>query len=574
VADRAVVVGSGAGGSIAAMVLAEAGFDVLVLEKGRNRFANLTDPRPHTLFSNDELKSTIRSFEDPDPEADPRTYRRSPASEEPDHVGAVNPLPQTVGGGTVHWDAKTPRYWDIDFAKRSMLGPVPGADVRDWPFSYEEIAPFYDEVEALIGVAGDVRRLPALTRRHAPRSRPLPMPPGRPQYSSLVAARGARLIGLHPYPTPMAINSVPYDGRPACNNCGFCSRYGCPIHARVGALAPLRRALLAGAELRPEAVVFRVRHDGRRATGVSWLDASGAERTERADVVVLAASAIETVRLALLSEVPDPHDQIGRYLMFHWFTAGFAMFLRERMHAYRGRSTTHAVDDLCDPDFPGIPGVPAARLVARAAGLPYVRGGVLELGGTQDPIAEALLYQSTILPLVSPRKPFGRAFKQLMRASLFRDRFFGIEMIGEDLAQPTNRVDLDPRVRDARGFPVARVTYAPHRHELVAQTIAIPVITLLLKAAGADVAAAIPETSSGPFPVAAGSVPGGAHIMGGMRMGRDPRRSVTDAFGRLHALENVLVADGSVFPTSGAHNPTLTIMATALRNARALVHAG
>jgi choline dehydrogenase-like flavoprotein len=123
-------------------------------------------------------------------------------------------------------------------------------------------------------------------------------------------------------------------------------------------------------------------------------------------------------------------------------------------------------------------------------------------------------------------------------------------------------------LKDYRGLPVARITYAPHQHELVAQTTFIPLITAMIKASGADVAFAVPETSSDMYPVAAGDVPGGAHIMGGMPMGSDPKASVTDGIGRVHGLDNVVVADGSVFPTSGAHNPTLTIMATALRNAR------
>jgi len=563
VAAKAIVIGSGPGGSTSAMVLAEAGFDVVILEKGRNYFRDLTSPTPKTVFSNDELKSNVRAFEDPDTDAEPRTYRAD-ASETNPFVGNVNHIPATVGGGAVHWDAKTPRLWDIDFKKLSMLGPVDGADVRDWPFSYADIAPYYDEIERLIGVQGDIHQLPDVTLQHAPRTHQLPMPPGPPQYSSLIAAQGARLLGLQPAPTPMAINSERYDGRPACNNCGFCSHYGCPTHARIGALAPLRRALLAGATLKPNTFVYKIEHNGSRATGVSYVDSTGKRHTESADVVVLAANAIESIRLALMSGVPDPNHQIGRYLFFHWFTAGFAVFLRERMHAYRGRSTTHHVDDFANPDFPG------AKEFAAANGLPYIRGGVLELGGTQDPIAEALIYQGTIMPVISSNRPFGRPFKQLMRASLLRDRFFGLEMIGEDLAQATNMVDLDTSVKDARGFPVARITYSPHKHEITAQTFYIPLITALLKAAGADASAAVPEMSSDRFPIAAGNVPGGAHIMGGMRMGADPKTSVTDAHGRLHALSNVMVSDASVFVTSGAHNPTLTLMATALRNARAL----
>jgi gluconate 2-dehydrogenase alpha chain len=544
------------------MVLAEAGWDVLILEKGPSYFGDLTQPMPATLFANDELKSARRPFERPDPAAFPRTYRRSPNDARPLHVGAVNNLPENAGGGTVHWDAKTPRLWDIDFQKRSMLGPIAGADVQDWPFDYGEIAPFYDEIETLIGVQGDVAQLPvAPTLAHAPRSGPLPMPPGAAQYSSLLLSDGAQRLGYHPYPTPMAINSVEYDGRPRCNNCGFCSGYGCSIHARVGALAPLRRALVAGAELKTSAFVFRVNQSGGRATGVSYLgEPGGVAVTEAADLVVLAASAVETARLALLSGIPNGNGLIGRYLMFHWFTAGFGVYFDRRLHGYRGRSTTHDMDDFADPDFPG------ARAAAAASGLPYVRGGVLELGGSQGPIEEGLTYQ-TILGVLAPRKPFGRAFKQLMRGSPLRDRLNGVEMIGEDLAQAQNAVDLDPSVVDIYGYPVARITYSPHLHELAAQKFYIPLIAGLIRASGASLAGAVSETSTDTT-AGVDRVPGGSHLMGGMRMGADPATSVCDVNGRVHALDNVLVADGSVFVTSGAHNPTLTIMAVALRNAR------
>src|SRR4029077_3538795 len=123
-------------------------------------------------FSNDEIKSTLRYFEEPDYDAlEPRTFRRHERDAQLLAVGNVNHLPSAVGGGTVHWDAKTPRFWDIDFKKRSLLGPVAGADVQDGPFTYEEISPVYDEVEELIGVAGDIDELPAeTTLKHAPRT--------------------------------------------------------------------------------------------------------------------------------------------------------------------------------------------------------------------------------------------------------------------------------------------------------------------------------------------------------------------------------------------------------------------
>jgi gluconate 2-dehydrogenase alpha chain len=276
--QRALVVGSGAGGSVAAMVLAKAGFDVTVFEKGANYFTNLASDRPGTVFSNDELKMD-RSFSLPDPTAEPRVFRSS-AQASP-ITGAVQNLPQTVGGGTVHWDAKTPRFWDIDFKKLSLLGPVRGANIADWPFDYAEIAPYYDRIEELIGVAGDAHLFPSeLTLAHAPRTKPLPMPAGPPQFSSLLVADGCRKVGLRPFLAPMAINSREYQGRPVCDNCGMCSGYGCPIQARVGALAPLREALRAGAELRPGAMVVKVETNGRKATGVTWLDGGNTAHTE------------------------------------------------------------------------------------------------------------------------------------------------------------------------------------------------------------------------------------------------------------------------------------------------------
>ncbi len=564
-AERAVVVGSGPGAATAAMVLAGAGFDVVIMEKGRNLFAGaLTEPAPETLFSNDELKMR-RGFGGPDLEGEPRTFRGSTDDVEPISIGDVNTLPTTVAGGTVHWDAKTPRFWDIDFNKRSLLGPIDGADVIDWPFDYDELAPFYDAMERLIGVQGDADALaegPA--GRYAPRNAPFPMPPGAQMYSSRLLADGARAQGLHPYPFMMAINSALYDDRPACINCGFCSGFGCPIHDRGSALVPLRHALLTGnAELRDEAMVTRIEHDGKQATGVRWVDADGAEHTEPADLVVLGAGAIESPRLVLLSDVDDPDGWIGAGTMFHWFTDGFGIWLSERIHADRGRDTTQAIDDFCDPDFPG------ARDAAAEAGLPYFRGGIVEMGGTTHLLDEALQYVD-LMEIFDAEKPFGHRFKELMRLSALRDRLAGAAMIAEDLGQRTNRVELDPDVRDRYGLPVAAITYAPHTYELAAQEFYIPHLIALMEAAGADVAGATAQTGTPDKPAPTGSVvPSGAHLQGGLRMSEDRSAGATDEFGRLWALPNVGVADASVFPTSGAHNPTLTIFTTAFRNARA-----
>jgi gluconate 2-dehydrogenase alpha chain len=391
------------------------------------------------------------------------------------------------------------------------------------------------------------------------------MPPGPQQRASLAVAAGAAAIGMHPYPFPMAINSRPYNGQPACNDCGFCSNYGCPVVARPAALIPLRRALRTGRmRLVPETMVTRIELAGpaaaRRATGVRWVrmtPAGPVTGAESADVIVMAASAIETVRLALLSSFPDRSGKLGRRLMMHSFVDGTAIFTDERMHAYRGRSTTQCAEDAADPGFPG------ARAYARASGLPYLRGGIMELGGSQDPISEAQSYQA-LLRFVRPAKPFGTEFKQLMRSSILRDRLAGCSLVGSELPYLAHTVALDPTVKDVFGLPVAQITWSAGKHEQVAQQFYIPLLKRMMIRAGAGVALAVPATDN------SGGLPTGQHVMGGMMMGSDPAASVTDGYGRVHGVDNVYVADGSVFVTSGAHNPTNTIMAVALRTTRHL----
>jgi choline dehydrogenase-like flavoprotein len=559
--SKAIVIGSGAGGSIAAMELSQAGWDVVIFEKGPNHFTNLTGPGPFgTVFSNDDLKLNVRYFAGPDPLTCPRTWRPN-AQTAVQYTGAVDELPQVVGGGTVHWDAKVPRLWDIDFQALSALGPQPDADMADWPFTYAEIAPYYDEIETLIGAQGDVTAIPDLVLKHAPRSKPLPMPPGPQQYSSLTVAAGAKAMGMSPYPYPMAANTQPYNEQHICNNCGFCSGYGCPVVARPAALIPLRQALRTGrVQLVPQTMVTKVMLTGTKATGVRWArmtDGGPVTGAESADLVVMAASGIETVRLALLSELPDQSGKLGRRLMLHAFLDGTAIFLDERMHAYRGRSITQCAEDACDPDFPG------ARAFAKQNGLPYIRGGIMELGGSQDPIEEGQAY-TTLLAFLSPTRPFGTDFKQLMRSSILRDRLAGCSLIGDDLPYLDHTVTLDSSVKDVFGLPVALITWNEQKYEQLSLQFYANVVKEMMRKAGAGAVLAVPGTDN------SGGVPTGNHIMGGMMMGTSPATSVTDSYGRLHGLDNVWVADGSVFVTSGGHNPTNTIMATALRNMRYL----
>ena len=560
--DSVIIVGSGAGGSVAAWQLVRAGHDVLILEKGRNLLPGLgAHGRIGSRFGNDEVKAE-RFFENQDPLLEPRTARTQDEAGrglDRSFTGDVNDLPTIVGGGTAHWDAKVPRFWRQDFKGLSLHGPVPGANVADWPLTYEELEPLYDAVERRLGVQGDRARMPAATLAQAPRRHGFAMSPNPPMYGGSLLAKGAESLGFHPYPFPQAVNSRRFDGRPRCNSCGYCSGFGCPINARGGAAVSfLHHALRAGARLRSRCFVHRIdlSRDGRRAIGVSYLDRHGRRRHERADVVIVAASAIETARLLLLSATPkhpgglgNRSGQLGRNLMFHHFTQA-AAFFSEEVHAYRGPSTTVTIDDFVGPDF---------GHAANAAGLPYLKGGICEVGGTLTLLAEAKAYAGI-------GGIWGRAHKDLMRSGTVRNHVAGISMIGEDLPQLANRVDLDPAIRDVYGFPVPRITYSPHVHELAASAYYQPKLEAICQAAPGATSGLAFDTDA-PAP---GALPSTRHIMGTARMGASADSSVVDGFGRVHEIEGLVIADGSVFASSGGFNPTLTIMALALRAARHL----
>lgn len=550
--SHAVVIGSGAGASVAAWVLADAGWDVTILEKGRNRFTGLGDPLGlgPPRFGGDEVGAN--RFTPGNPRTG-RTQAEAAAGVARSHVGSLNHLPQTVGGGTVHWDAKVPRFWDIDFRMLSEFGPVPGADVADWPFGYEDLAPYYARVEDVMGVAGDVDTEPDFVREHAPRG-PYQMPPGPPVFGATVFNAGAVAQGYQPFPFAMAHNTTERDGRSPCNDCGFCSGFGCPIHARAGAAVSfLHRALLAGAQLRTRTNVTRIVAEAGRAVAVEFREQLGAEESIAADVVVLAASAVESARLVLLSDIGNSSGLVGRNLCFHAVTFA-AGRMQQRLHGFRGRSASHCMMEPALPD----------TSVARWFGLPYLRGGVVEISGAAMLVEEAEIYGG--FPLVR-----GRSHKSMMRESPLRDHLCAVQMIAEDLPQNANAVDLDPRVRDIYGIPVPRVTYSPHHHELLAGWYWGPKLAACLRAAGAATTYFVPPALAALArgnPIASET----RHLMGTLRMGTDPATSVTDEFGQMHDVSNVVVCDGSTFPTSGAFNPTLTIMAAAMRNATALAH--
>lgn len=579
------IIGSGAGGGSAAHVLTAAGQNVLILETGHNPWGDLDRPGelPPPLQSNDELKYGVREYLDPQALLEPRTFRTQPnatAAVRDD----VNSLPKAVGGAFQHADCKTPRYNVVDFELKSriekLIGETPGlsvpgfgadagsANFADWPFDYAELEPYYVAAERLYGVQGSLEDPFASWR-----SAPFPMPPGVPMYLALLLAEGARqtqLSGgpLHPFPFPASITSRFYEGRPPCVDCGFCSGFGCPSHAKgTPAVTTLRRALLSGhCQLRANATVVELVNDGGHVTALHYADGDGVIHEQRADAFVLAASPIESARLCLLSPTPaggalgNSSGQVGRNLMFHHQTL-VSGFTPQRLHGQRGKAVSHGLSD-----FRGVePGGDAFRVVPTAAGRSLFLGGIVEFSASQGlPITD----DGGPIAFDLPRGVgfrFGLSLKNALRDGAISQHLIAMQMQGEDAPQLGNRVDLDPSVRDLLGLPVPRITYRPHAYELSSRRFYEPTMKQVIANAGGS------QTFIDPCETLLGDPPTSRHIMGTLRMGSDPSSSVVNPDGRFHDVDNLFACDGSVFPTSSGYNPTLTIFAVALRIAHRMV---
>jgi choline dehydrogenase-like flavoprotein len=591
----AVIVGSGAGGGIAAYALCQAGLNVLVLEKG--------PWATEANFGDDELRFGYRQFIDLDPRTEPRTFRDNANQGDHVFVGPVLGASRLVGGGSVHYGAVCFRFRPEDFRALRTFGSLPGADLADWPLSDAELDPanpssiwaYYRKVESLIGVAGGQLANQAHPGAPIPgtlqeRTDSYPMPGHPPNFSNHLFEQAAGSLGYHPFPTPVAINNGTYDGRSGCSYCGFCSGYACPIKAkgdtRVTALA---KALATGRlTISADTMVTGVQVDSTgRATGVSYIDSAGSEGSVQAKVVVLAASTPETPRLILLSiangTLPKGlvnTDMVGRHLMCHHFP-GAAGWFSDRLDTWRGFWSMRCMDDW----YFGPPGADKhfgfgnIQVVGPSGGDKAVlgTGGMINMAKTVG---------------------WGANHKQGMN-QLFGHLFF-LSMVGQDPPVPTNTVDLDPTVKDVYGLPVARITYTHHPNDYAAQAAVGSAMVEVMNAMGAESSQAVlGATTSTAVPegghqaladqnigqktlhrliersVVPDTIAGLVnHQMGTMRMGSSADSSVLDPNGRFWGIPNLYVADGSVFPTSGGYNPTLTIQAMAWRTADRIIASG
>ncbi len=523
-----VIVGAGAAGGTAAKVLTEAGLTVVALEKGPWL-------RPAEHFSGDEIKYVNRNYLWPDPKLTPRTVREDDKSES--ELFPFSPTPQLVGGGTVHWAGWLPRPTPSDFRQRSLHGDIGGANLADWPISYDDLEPYLTKVEWEFGCTG----LAGANKYEPPRSADYPSPPAPPTRFGKKFYDGCEKLGINAFPLPHAMVTTPHKGRNPSNWTGFWNQYGDPTTTRSSTLTSfVPEALATGRfELRPDSYVreITVGPDGR-AKSVIYLDSDGQEIEQEASIVILCQGAIESARLLLLStsnQFPDglanSSGLVGRNATFHEYLFAIGLFDRE-------------VDEPLNP-FTGY----------------YISGGTYEFYETDESrghIGGCIVASSQVahpINWVFPGRPlWGSAAKDADRD--FYNHAMKIGLILHDMPVESNRVDLDPTVADAWGLPVARITHKPHPNDVHMAKWQVDKNIEILEAAGASTTIPVYlERSTGNT----------CHQHGTARMGSDPTKSVLNEWGQAYDVENLYVLDGSPFPTSLGVNPTLTIMANAWR---------
>lgn len=518
-----VIVGSGAAGGVISKELSTRGFSVVVLEQGPR-----LDP---SQFEHDEFKYVFNNgIANPAPTA----WRKTDKDEA--QVGAGLLLyARLVGGSSVHFTANFWRLHENDFNERSRLGAVPGADLQDWPITYADLEPYYTKVDWEVGVSGTPGPFDSF------RSRPYPLPPMPVKSSGVLFERGARKLGLHPQSSPMAILSKPFNGRNACQHCGYCMQFGCEFGAKSSSLAsmiPVAEAT-GKCEIRPNSYVRAVELDARgRTTGVVYFDASKKEQRQRAKAVVLCANGAETPRLlfnSASSRFPDglanSSGYVGKNLMFNGGAAAMGVF-EHPLNEYRSIQCTRLSHDFYDTD-------PKRG---------FYGGGGMDARYQQYPMLWALGGLPSDVPA------WGSDYKKMVGD--YFNRSMTVAGHTTSLPVPTNNITLDPKAKDGWGIPALRVTYKDHPDDIKISQFLLDKQLEILDAAGAQKKwVAYPATEQA-FT---------AHLLGTCRMGTDPKTSVVDIDHRTHDVRNLFICDGSSMVTSGRGQPTMTIMALAFR---------
>lgn len=515
-----VVIGSGICGALAAYRIARQGVPVLILEAGPRI------DRGHIVaaFRNSPRKSDWMSPYPFSPWAPQPVYQ--PRSN--NYLIQAGPYPypaeyiRVVGGTTWHWSALAWRLVPNDMRIKSLY------DVGvDWPMTYDDLDPWYQEAEELLGVAG-------APDTGSPRKRPFPMPPVADPWAMLEIRK--RLAGTYPVvANTVARNTRGYGGRPACVGNNSCQPI-CPINAQYLGINAVQAAEAAGAKVRPNSVVYRIEADAKgRIAAVHYYDPDKTSHRVTAKNFILAANGIESPKLLLLSTsdkypngIANSSGMVGRHLMDHPSTS-LTFYADEELWLGRGPQSPDSINTLRDGAF-------------RSQHAPYridFTNISQVLGVTEDLIKEGV---------------YGPTFDQQLRWRAAHQ--MSVKTLLEVLPNPDNRITLSTE-KDAMGIPKPVAHYSIDDYTRRGAEAAKLDFTKIAELMGGTGLRYSPK----------GEFANNQHITGTLRMGNDPAKFVTNGFGRAWDHENLFMCGTGVMPTSATMNSTLTGVALALRTA-------
>ena len=517
-----IVVGSGSLGSLAALEIARAGHDVLILEAG----PETPDWKITENFRASPRKGNLNAPFGDIPWA-PNSYTPGYLDFDAD-VGWIPGTLRTAGGTSRHWTGVAWRLLPEEMRMRSLFGIG-----RDWAFDYDALEPFYTAAEYQVGVNGEDATDYSGRGGDAPyppRSKPYPLPPeAKPYALQRFQMRGAAR-GYRWDHAPNVRLSRAYAGRPACIGNNVCNP-NCPIGAKHSGVHDLAAAKAAGARLRTEAVVDRLERDGGgRITSVSFLDRAGERTTLTAKAYIIAAHGFETPKLLLMNDLANSSGMVGRNLMMHP-TLSMGLYADEPLWVGRGQYLHGAMlQHRLRPDRDTVSGG-FYQFMNHNAGLSSAEALFKEGGRIGEDLDEELRWRAA--------------------------RYASVQLLLEDLPEPTNAVTVNASFRDTLGNPGIKVHYRLPDYSKAALPRTID-----------DFANWVQAMNGTPQEVPGATWYNQHHIMGTVIMGDDAADSVVDADLRCHDHDNLFLVTTGVFPSVSCVNPTLTGMALAVRAGR------